>query len=430
MRGKKYILSLLSVYFVYLTHGIQAIVISQNSANFQAQWGVDAGGISSVIAWTGLGKFVSVWICGEISDRWLGRKKMIVIGAIMYVLFFGILLTTTSPVMASVAAFLAGVATSFFDGSCYPVAQETWVSSPGTAVILIKGVISVSGAIYPILVASMAGSSNWRSLIVLPIVMSVIVLVVAIIAPYAYDDEVKQAKKNNQQSDNGKKADVVDEDAIRGQARIKHKIPAWVIGGCAIYGFIAMATMYSAQQYLKSFGLTVLGMSEMSAASLTTLYTVGSFVAVVVWGVAMAALRWRTLVILLIDLAGSVLAYLLVVMFHTPAMVRIAAFAIGFFAAGGALQCGVALMQEFHPGAKGRNLGIYYTFMGAASYIMPVLASAFFRMAGGDEARAVINEMSVNLVLAIIGLVFMLFLALNYKKWFGVSVFSRKGADE
>ena len=111
-------------------------------------------------------------------------------------------------------------------------------------------------------------------------------------------------------------------------------------------------------------------------------------------------------------------------------MVQIGAFAIGFFAAGGALQCGVALMQEFHPGPKGRNLGIYYTFMGAASYLMPQLAKIFYNMAGGNEAQAVINEMTVNLVLAVIGLLFMLFLAANYKKWFGVSVWSKQGADE
>jgi hypothetical protein len=38
--------------------------------------------------------------------------------------------------------------------------------------------------------------------------------------------------------------------------------------------------------------------------------------------------------------------------------------------------------------------------------------------------------MGVNLGLAIVGLLFMIFLAMNYKKWFGVSVFSKKGEDE
>ena len=426
MRDKKYIWALLSVYLAYLTHGIQAIVISQNSANFQKQWGVDAGGISGVIAWTGLAKFVSVWICGEISDK-IGRKIMIVIGAIMYIAFFGLLLTTNSVAVASVAAFMAGVATSFFDGACYAVAQESWTKAPGTAVILIKGVISISGTIYPLLVASMSQSGNWKALIVLPIIMSVVVLVVALIAPYSYDEELKELKDNKQSDPNAK---LVDEDAEKGKARIKSPIPFWVICGCAIYGFIAMATMYSAQQYLKSFGMAVLGMDEMWAASLNSIYTIGSFAAVIIWGVFMAALRWRTLKILLIDLAGSVVAYALVVLLRSPVMVQIGAFAIGFFAAGGALQCGVALMQEFHPGAKGRNLGIYYTFMGAASYLMPQLAKIFYNMAGGDEAQAVINEMGVNLGLAIVGLLFMIFLAMNYKKWFGVSVFSKKGEDE
>ncbi|HAB94959.1 MAG TPA: MFS transporter [Lachnospiraceae bacterium] len=426
MRDKKYIWALVSVYLAYLTHGIQAIVISQNSANFQQQWGVDAGGISGVIAWTGLGKFVSVWICGEISDK-IGRKIMIVIGAIMYVAFFGLLLTTHSPAVASVAAFMAGVATSFFDGACYAVAQESWTKAPGTAVILIKGVISISGTIYPLLVASMSQSGNWKALIILPIIMSVVVLVVALIAPYSYDEELKELKDNKQADPNAK---LVDEDAEKGKARIKSPIPGFVIAGCAIYGFIAMATMYSAQQYLKSFGMAVLGQDEMWAASLNSIYTIGSFAAVIIWGVFMAALRWRTLKILLIDLAGSVVAYALVVLLRSPVMVQIGAFAIGFFAAGGALQCGVALMQEFHPGAKGRNLGIYYTFMGAASYIMPQLAKIFYNMAGGNEAQAVINEMTVNLVLAVIGLLFMIFLAMNYQKWFGVSVWSKKGADE
>ena len=194
MRDKKYIWALLSVYFAYLTHGIQAIVISQNSANFQQQWGVDAGGISGVIAWTGLGKFLSVWICGEISDK-IGRKIMIVVGAIMYVAFFFLLLTTNSVAVASVAAFMAGVATSFFDGACYAVAQESWIKAPGTAVILIKGVISVSGTIYPLLVASMSQSGNWRALIILPIVMSIVVLAVALFAPYSYDEELKDLKE-------------------------------------------------------------------------------------------------------------------------------------------------------------------------------------------------------------------------------------------
>ena len=89
MKAKKYLWSIICVYFCYLTHGIQAIILSQNNVNFAKQWGFNmsdpqsaayAAGLAAVstaVAWTGFGKFVSVWIGGEISDR-VGRKKLMI----------------------------------------------------------------------------------------------------------------------------------------------------------------------------------------------------------------------------------------------------------------------------------------------------------------------------------------------------------------
>ena len=87
MKAKKYIWSMICVYMAYLTHGMQALIFSQNQVNFATKWGFDmtdpssaayAAGVAAVstaIAWTGFGKFISVWIGGEISDR-VGRKKL------------------------------------------------------------------------------------------------------------------------------------------------------------------------------------------------------------------------------------------------------------------------------------------------------------------------------------------------------------------
>ena len=96
MKAKKYLWSIICVYFCYLTHGIQAIILSQNNVNFAKQWGFNmsdpqsaayAAGLAAVstaVAWTGFGKFVSVWIGGEISDR-VGRKKLMIGGAALYI---------------------------------------------------------------------------------------------------------------------------------------------------------------------------------------------------------------------------------------------------------------------------------------------------------------------------------------------------------
>lgn len=76
--AKKYMFAIATVYMCYLTHGVQAIILSQNKVQFYTQWGftdatLGAAAVTAAITWTGVGKFVSVWIGGEISDR-IGRK--------------------------------------------------------------------------------------------------------------------------------------------------------------------------------------------------------------------------------------------------------------------------------------------------------------------------------------------------------------------
>ena len=69
MRAKKYILSMAMVYMAYFTHGIQAIILSQNKVNFFTQWGytdevAGAAAVSLAITATGFGKFLTVWLGG------------------------------------------------------------------------------------------------------------------------------------------------------------------------------------------------------------------------------------------------------------------------------------------------------------------------------------------------------------------------------
>ena len=142
MKAKKYLWSIICVYFCYLTHGIQAIILSQNNVNFAKQWGFNmsdpqsaayAAGLAAVstaVAWTGFGKFVSVWIGGEISDR-VGRKKLMIGGAALYIICFLGFLFTKSALVASVCGFASGVATSGFRISCSTgsLSCSTWIST-------------------------------------------------------------------------------------------------------------------------------------------------------------------------------------------------------------------------------------------------------------------------------------------------------------
>lgn len=430
MKAKKYLWSMICVYMCYLTHGIQAIILSQNNVNFAAQWGFDMGNsesaayaagiaaVSTAVAWTGFGKFVSVWIGGEISDR-VGRKKMMIGGAVLYIICFLGFLFTTNALVASICGFLTGVATSgFWDAAGYPAVQEAYPAAPGSALVGIKFFVSLSGMVYPILAVHNASTGNWKINVIIPVVMSVVCLALALIAPFVYDDQKKAAK-----TDGGKDHNAIQDEINAAKAAMLQKPNKFVIFLVMFYAFLCMAIMYGAQQYTKAFGLSVCGLSEMQAAGMTSIYTVGSICAVLFWAFMMAKLKWNPLKVILIDSICTAIALAGVLFIHQVAIIYIAIAMLGFFAAGGALQTGLAVVQLFNPGPKGRNTGIYYTFMGAASYLIPVVAAQLTKASG--EGNAVYTLMIMLLVFAVLAILSSLYLVGQHKKIFGKSALSK-----
>lgn len=430
MKAKKYLMSIICVYICYLTHGIQAIILSQNNVNFATQWGFDmsdpnsaayAAGLAAVstaVAWTGFGKFISVWIGGEISDR-VGRKKLMIGGAVLYIVCFAGFLMTKNAMVASVCGLLTGIATSgFWDASGYPAVQEAYPAAPGSALIGIKFFVSLSGMVYPLFVVQMAATGNWKMNIILPLAMSVVCLVLALAAPFVYDDQKKEASGASGDKKNSVQAEI---DAAK--AAMLTKPSKFVVFLVMFYAFLCMAIMYGAQQYTKAFGLAVCGLTEMQAAGMTSIYTVGSICAVLFWAFMMAKLKWNPLKVILIDSIFTAVALAGVLFIHQVAIIYVAIAMLGFFAAGGALQTGLAVVQLFNPGPKGRNTGIYYTFMGAASYLIPVVAAQLTKASG--EANAVYTLMIMLLVFAALAILCSLYLVGQHVKIFGKSALGK-----
>lgn len=421
MKAKKYILSLVTVYMCYFTHGMQAIILAQNQNNFYAQWGytdatAGAAAVSLAITAVGFGKFLSVWIGGEFSDR-IGRKKMAIAGGVLYILCFAGLLFTTNFTVACICAFISGVATSgFWDASLYPAVQEAAPKYAGSALIGIKLFVSVSGIIYPLLVVQFTASGNWQINVWIPLIFSVICTVLAVIAPFAYDDMIKE--KDNKAGAEDMNAAQAEIEAAKSKMLVK---PGKLVNFITMfYGFVCMFIMYGAQQYTKAFGMSNCGLTEMQAAALTSVYTFGSIIAVVFWAVMMGKLKWNPLKVVLIDSLFTAAALIIVLLVRVPAVVYIAIALLGFFAAGGALQTGLGVRQEFCPGPKGRNTGIYYTWMGLASCFLPYIVSAMTKAIG--ETSAIYTMMGLLLAAAVVATVMMGYLAVQYKKIFGKSV--------
>lgn len=424
MKAKKYIMSLVTVYLCYFTHGMQALILSQNANYFIEKWGytdatAGAAAVSLAITATGFGKFISVWIGGEISDK-VGRKKMAIGGALLYVICFSGLLLSNSMMIASICAFMAGVATSgFWDASLYPAAQEAAPHYAASALLGIKLFVSTAGVIYPLLVVNFATAGRPEISVMIPLILSIVCLVLAVVSPFVYDDQMKETKDSEDASN--KNAITAEIEAAKAKMLVK---PNGLVNFITMfYGFLCMFIMYGAQQYTKAFGLNNAGLTEAQAAGLTSIYTVGSLVAVIFWAFMMAKLRWNPVKVLLIDSACTVIALALVLLIHHPAVIYISITAIGFFAAGGALQAGLSVRQMFCPGPKGRNTGIYYTWMGFASTFLPFIVSSMTKSVG--EARAVYLMMAFLLVAGIVATLMMSYLVVQHKKIFGYSALSK-----
>lgn len=425
MRAKKYILSMAMVYMAYFTHGIQAIILSQNKVNFFTQWGytdevAGAAAVSLAITATGFGKFLTVWLGGEISDK-IGRKKMAVAGGILYIVCFAGLLFSTNFTVACVCAFLAGVATSgFWDASLYPAVQEAVEPRyAGSALIGIKAFVSVSGIIYPLMAVHFSNSGNWHINVWIPLVMSVVCVVLAVIAPFAYDDDMKETVKTaDGETKNAAQAEI---DAAKASMLVKPN--GFVNFITMFYGFLCMFIMYGAQQYTKAFGMTNCGLTEMQAAGMTSIYTVGSIIAVVFWAIMMAKLKWNPLKVVLIDSIFTAVALAIVLLVKNVGVIYVAIALLGFFAAGGALQTGLGVRQLMCPGPKGRNTGIYYTWMGLASCFLPYIVSAMTKSIG--ETSAIYMMMGLLLAASVIATVMMFYLIGQHKKIFGKSALSK-----
>ena len=427
-QASKYLFAIATVYMCYLTHGVQAIIFSQNQVNFYTQWGftdaaAGAAAVSMAITWVGVGKFVSVWIGGEISDR-IGRKIMAVGGGVLYIISFVIMLVTDNATVACVAGFLSGVATSgFWDGSLYPAIAEANPRYSASTTIGIKLVISISGIIYPLLAAINSGDS-WHINIWIPIVMSVIATVMAVCTPFIYDDERKMSAGDADDSESKNKAEAEIQAAKDAMLEKPNGLTQFVT---LFFGFVIMFIMYGAQQYTKQFGITNLGLDPTAAAGLTSIYTVGSVIAVLLWAWMMGKLRWTPIKVILIDaiLAACALALVIIALplGLGAGVVYVAIAVLGFSAAGGMLQTGVTLRQMMCPGPRGRNLGMYYTFMGFASVFLPFVVSSMTTQVG--EASAVWIMMVLLLIAAAVSIVMSLVVIAAFKRQFGYSAMEK-----
>lgn len=412
-----YLLSAITVYMIYFMHSMTQIMVSQFKDVFTGRWDTTLAGVMSVMTWNGFGKFISMAVAGEVSDH-IGRKPMILIGISGYIIFFSALLFSTNLTLIMVAGFIAGVCNSILDGSCYPTLQESFPSKAGSAVVVVKGVISVGQMILPLLIGVLIENDLWFGwAIVVPFAFGIVNFLLTAKAVFAYDKQLKDSKAESGTLEERKAAKKKAEAEAAAKAKENFvSQPKFAIEGvcCIIFGFVSMMTFFIISQIITMYGKDFIGMGEMPSRFLMTLYTIGSLAAVLISSAIMAK-GMKTVAVLLIFTAGSLISLAALAFFPNAMVANIGSFAGGFFAAGGALQAGIALMGDFFPGKKGRNIGIYYTTMGLATYVGPIIIGKMSNLQ---------HVMMFDVAVAALGLVLMIIVSIRYTKVFGKKVFS------
>ena len=349
----KYMPTALAMYINYFIHGMGAIILAQNIDFLMEQFNTNNAGVSYVISALGLGRLIVLFVSGILSDKY-GRKPFILLGMITYVLFMGGILISTNVTMAFFFALLAGMANSFMDAGTYPALTECFPNASGSANVAIKAFISAGQFILPWIISFLIANNlyyGWS------FIFCIIVFVINGLFIFKLKfPEFKPVEK----------AEAATEEV---ESNVKANF--WIEGICLILiGFTATATFQVIANWLPSFAREVAGVEQTISLKLISIYSTGSIVSVFVTSILVA--KWIkqvrfTFVYPLISLVMLTVLW----MFPSTITCIVAAFVIGFSAAGGVLQLALTSMSELFPSSKGKITGIVFTASSLASTIVP-----------------------------------------------------------
>ena len=351
----KYMPTALAMYINYFIHGMGAIILAQNIDFLMEQFNTNKAGVSYVISALGLGRLIVLFVSGILSDKY-GRKPFILLGMGTYAIFMGGILVSTNVTMAFFFALLAGMANSFMDAGTYPALTECFPKASGSANVAIKAFISAGQFILPWMISFLIANDlyfGWTFIFCIAVFVINGIFIMKLSFPAFKAVENTKEVATEQKTEATEKANF------------------WIEGICLILiGFTATATFQIIANWLPSFAREVAGVEQTVSLKLISIYSTGSIVSVFVTSILVA--KWIkqvrfTFVYPLISLIMLVVLW----MFPSTITCIVAAFVIGFSAAGGVLQLALTSMSELFPSSKGKITGIVFTASSIASTVVP-----------------------------------------------------------
>ena len=384
-----------AVYVNYAIVGMATIFISQYGTYFQSAWHTNVKGISLVLAAVGLGRLLTIFLAGSVSDK-IGRRKTMLISMVSDVIFLLGAALAHNMIVAAIAAIFFGFTNSFGDTSCYPALTDAFPTRSATMNSLVKAFMSLAQFLFPFWVSTVTNA-----------LITALSLSVFLVLDILFVCKVQFASQDKQ----GQLKEIQDAEHI--EETVTSVQPAMAIDGTLLIamGFTICFTFYVFSQYLPNFGTSVLKVSPEQAKTLVSFYAMASMISVFVT----ATLVTKVKHLLLISIYGTMAALALFMMILVPSLTtaRIGSVAIGFFAAGGIWQVGLSILTSYFPTGNGK-LTSYYSFMASLTYFVGPLVSSFVI---SDSAASVLAVFWITAIIAAATIVIAIWLLVRNQRY-------------
>ena len=395
MTNKKYLPSVIVLYLNYFLHGIGCSVLGQAVIKdaLSASWGVEAMSITAIAAALGLGRLIALPFAGPLSDK-LGRRISTAIGGFSYAVYLiGLAMAFNAGGgsgyrIAYICAIIGGIANSFLDTGIYPAVAEIIDKAPGVATMGIKFAISGSQFLLPfflgIAVGQTAGGMVTYNKLFYAVGIAYLVLM-ALILFFPLPDTDKKAEKKEGLLQSIKNAN-------------------FSAGSIAmiLIGFTCTGTFQLWLNCAQNFAKDVVGWGEPQV--MQSFYAIGTMIGLVI--TALLTSKVKDVRFVMVYPAICALMMVAVLMAPSQGILKVGAFVLGWFGAGGLLQIATSVCNMLFPKIKGTVTALVMIASSLCNYTI-LTAAASMTPSG---------VMIMNIVLTGIGVLLGVFVNMNYNK--------------
>lgn len=347
MRSNKYIPTISSLYVNYAFQGIAAIIVSQNMTVLRNQWGTSLSQMTLVLSAVGLGRILSINLAGLISDK-LGRKTAVILGIISYIAFFLGLLYSPNYILAFIFSVFAGFGNAFLDTATYPVVIEAFENrSKNSALsVLNKAFISMGQFVFPIIVRYMLNNNiyfGWTFLVAAFCMFVNLLFILRLPFPQVSSRRVVKL-----------------EDSEKPVRDYRLTGASFKVEGMSlmVFSFISVSLFNTFIIWIPTFAQSALRMKEADSLVWVSAYSICSFISVFFTSfIVNRGINVPRFMMFCTTITGTALTVMLLVPNYYT--VLLATFCVGFFAAGGIWQLGLAVLLEFFPFKRGLTTSYY-----------------------------------------------------------------------